>query len=756
MFLSAGARLGPYEILAPLGRGGMGEVYRARDARLGRDVAIKILPEQFAADLSALARFEREAFAVAALSHPNIVTIFDVGKEGATRFAVMELLQGETLRARLQRGSCPPKFVAETGAVIADALSAAHAKGIAHRDLKPENIFIGPEERVKVLDFGLARVMIAPGLEDETLAPGATDLTVAGTLLGTFAYMSPEQVRGEASGAAGDIFSLGCVLYEMTTGIPAFSKASPGETMAAILKDAPAKISSSFPHLDDVVYRCLAKERHERFPSASAVADALRRALDQPGERKNASAVDSIAVLPFLNSEGDPDIDYLCDGLTETLINHLSRIPNLRVVPRSTVFRYKNTEMDRERAWRELSVRTVVSGRILQRSGALLIQAELIDPFVDAQLWGHKYTRHLADVLEVEEEIASEISAALRIKLNVAEKEQLAKGSTKNGEAYQAYLKGRYLWNQRRKPGLEQAIEYFQKAIHCDPTYALAYSGLADCFAVLGTFTFWPPREAFPRAKSATAQALAIDGSLSAAHVTLATISAFFDLDRETADREFERAIALNPDYAVAHQWYGAYLCLASDFERGISELRLAQQLEPVSPMVNVQLGVGMYLAKGYEEAAKVLQQVVDFEPAFWPGHYFLGLACTQKRDTDRAIAEITKAAELSDRHPLTLSGLGNILGRNSQRGKALELLDELRRRSAGEYISADHFALIHLALGDEQLAVQLLQKSVEEQSPFRVWMNLDPRLDVLRHLATFQSVIRSVSGQSAPSQGLS
>lgn len=742
MRLTTGSRLGHYEILDPLGRGGMGEVYRARDSRLGRDVAIKILPEHLAADPPALARFEREALAIAALSHPNIVAIFDFGEEAGVQYAVMELLEGQTLRERIKLGPCPPREVAEIGAGIADALSAAHAKGIVHRDLKPENIFINPQGRVKVLDFGLARMTFAHSAGNETLSASAAGLTVAGTILGTYAYMSPEQVRGETCADAGDIFSLGSVLYEMTTGSPAFSKASPGETMAAILKEEPPKITS-LPSLNRIISRCLVKERHQRFASASAVADALRSSGERRAVRKNTPTVDSVAVLPFVNSGGDQEIDYLCDGITETLINILSRIPKLRVVPRSTVFRYKNVQIDQGRAVRELNVRTLLTGRILQRGDTLLVQAELVDVSTDSQLWGHKYNRTFAGIVTVEEEIAREIADALRIKLNLAERKKLARRSTQNGEAYQLYLKGRYLWNQRRKPALEQAIEYFQKAIGCDSTYALAYAGLADCFAVLGTFTFWPPQEAFPRAKSAAESAIALDESLAEAHVTLAAVSMFSDPNREIAEREFKRSIALNPNYAVAHQWYGAYLCFTSEFERGLTELRLAQQLEPLSPMISVQLGVGLYLSRRYAEATEILQHVVAFESAFWPAHFFLGLACGQERDKTRAVMEISKSAELSGRHPLTLSGLGNALGQNGQSDKVLEILDELWARSRNEYISADQFALIYLVLGDEKLAVQHLQNAVEEQSPYVVWMAVDPRLDVLRQRSDFQAALR-------------
>src|SRR5688572_4139518 len=407
MRLSAGSRLGPYEILAPLGRGGMGEVYRARDSRLARDVAVKILPQHLANDSGARTRFEREARAVAALSHPNIVVIFDLGEERGVRFAVMELLHGETLRERIQRSSCSPGEAAEVGAAIAEGLGAAHTKGIIHRDLKPENVFLTVDGQVKVLDFGLARMSSAGSSGIESLAPTAME-TTPGTILGTFAYMSPEQVRGDTSEAPSDLFSLGSVLYELATGSPAFSRPSPAETMAAILNNTPPRITAS-PDLDRIVSQCLAKEARQR-PSAAAAASALRLLVERPAPRRRSHAVDSVAVLPFVNAENRQD--------TECLINHLSQIPKLRVVPRSTAFRYKGVDIDPERAARELTVRVLLTGRLLLRGDTLNVQAELVDAAANSQLWGQKYSRTLSDMWAVEEQIAREIADALRIKLN--------------------------------------------------------------------------------------------------------------------------------------------------------------------------------------------------------------------------------------------------------------------------------------------------------------------------------------------------
>jgi eukaryotic-like serine/threonine-protein kinase len=747
MPLAPGTKLGPYEVLAPLGAGGMGEVYRARDSRLGREVAIKILPQHLAGNCEALARFEREARAVAALSHPNIVVIFDLGNEGGMPFAVMELLQGETLRQQLKHLPYAPRAVAEVGLVISGALSAAHAKGIIHRDLKPENIFISADGQIKVLDFGLARITSVSTSPGSSLLT-ATVATTPGTILGTLAYMSPEQVRGDASEAASDIFSLGAMLYEMATRKPAFSRPSPAETMAAILKDTPPRITAS-SDLDRIVSRCLAKEPRDRFPSASAVASALRVLLKRPTTGKKTQAVDSIAVLPFVNAGHDSNLDYLCDGITESLINNLAQIPKLRVLPRSTVFRHKGVELDLDRAVRELNVRVLLIGRIAQRENMLNVQAELIDPAADSQLWGQKYSRKLTDLSGVEEDIAREIAEVLRVKLSLADKKHLARRFTQDGEAYQLYLKGRYLWNRRTRDALERAIKYFQEAISRDPVYGLAYAGLADCYAVLGSFAFRAPQETFPRAKAAAQHAAEIDENLAEAHVTLAMVAAFFDFDRARAHREFRRSLSINPGYAIAHQWYGTYLCLTADFQQGLAELHEAQRLEPLSPMINVQLGVGYYLARRYDVAAQVLRDAIDFEPSFWPAHCFLGMVYGEQHET-RAIEEIKAAAELSGREPLTLSSLGYILGRMGEREQTAGVLEELRVRSRTEYIASYHFALLHLALGDEHNSFERLKECLTQHSPYAIWLKVESRFDPLRADARYEFLLRDVFGNEA------
>src|SRR5712692_7221079 len=483
MPLTVGAKLSPYEILAPLGAGGMGEVYRARDTRLDRDVAIKVLPEHLAKDPQALARFEREAKAVAALSHPNILALYDVGSHQGVSYAVTELLEGETLRARLAQSAVPWRKAVEIGTAVAEGLAAAHSKGLIHRDLKPENIFLTSDGRVKILDFGLARWKPKPSATTDAAAPTETE---AGTVMGTVGYMSPEQIRGTAADAPSDIFSLGCVLYEMVTGQRAFARPTAPEALTAILNEEPPNLADSGkeipPDLQGIIHHCLEKHVEQRFQSARDLAFALRAAggasgagvLASPRARRKrlprwvlagaavvllaggsffvwratgGRAIDSLAVLPFVNVGGDPNTEYLSDGITENLINSFSQLPKLRVVPRNRVFRYKGREADTEKIGRELNVRAVLTGRVVQRGDSLNIQTELVDVAADSQLWGHQYNRKFSEIIPVQEEIAKEVSEKLRLRPTGEEQKRLTKRYTESPEAHQLYLKGRYLWN---------------------------------------------------------------------------------------------------------------------------------------------------------------------------------------------------------------------------------------------------------------------------------------------------------------------
>ena len=628
MPLSAGARLGPYEILSPLGAGGMGEVYRARDTRLDRDVAIKVLPEQLAGSAEALSRFEREAKAVAALSHPNILAIHDFGDDHGVRFVVTELLDGETLRARIAQERLAWRKAVEIGIAVADGLAAAHAKGIVHRDLKPENIFLTSSGLVKILDFGLARTdPVLP--EDATSIQTASMRTEAGTVLGTVGYMSPEQVSGEAVDARSDIFSFGCVLYEMIAGRRAFLGKSAGETLASILRDHPPEFAvlgiALLPALERIATRCLDKSRDERFQSARDLAFHLKEISSGSigaavSSGKHGPAIESIAVLPFLNVSGDPDAEYLSDGIAESIIHGLSRLPNLRVMARSTLSRYKGREIDPQAVGEELKVRAVLTGRVFHRGEALVIKTELVDVRDGSQIWGENYNRKFADILALEEEISREISGKLRLKVTGEEAQRFTRRATESPEAYRLYLKGLFYWNKRTADGLRKGIELFQEAIEVDPEYALAYAGIAHSYNQLGFYQFLAPRDAFPRAKAAATRALELDAALGEARTVLAVVHFWYDWDWAAAEDEFRRAIAASPDFVHVHHFFGIFLTARESFEEGIREVDRAVELDPLSLPARASRGFCLYLGRRCDESIGELEKILELDPSFAHG----------------------------------------------------------------------------------------------------------------------------------------
>ncbi len=712
MSLAAGARLGPYEIVSPLGAGGMGEVYRARDARLGRDVAIKVLPEQMAQDAQALARFEREARAVAALSHPNILAIFDVGTEQGVSYVVTELLEGETLRARLVGGGAMAwRKAAETGTALAEGLAAAHSKGITHRDLKPENIFLTTDGRVKILDFGLARFRPAAASGDDTVTKADTQV---GTILGTVGYMSPEQVRGGAAEAPSDIFSLGGVLYEMVSGQRAFSRPSPADTLAAILGQDPPGLGKSGvpPEFEAVIRRCLEKNPGERFQSARDLAFRFREMLSGPAGPDK--AVHSLAVLPFANAGGDPDAEYFSDGITETILNNLSQLGKLRVAARTTVFRYKGRDADPQAVGRELNVRAVLTGKVVQRGDNLRIQAELVDTADGSQLWGQRYNRKAADIFAIEEEIAREISETLRVRLTGEEQKRLGKRHTENNEAYQLYLKGRYHWNRRT---LQRAVACFEQAIEIDPAYALAWAGMADCYALYGAYEVLSAKEAVPRAKEAALKALEIDDSLAEPHACLGLVKGFYDRDWAGVVREFQRAIELNPNSATAHYWFAIPLLAMKRVDDAVAHARRALEIEPLLPVIHANLGGTLLAAGRCDEAIEVYRKGIELDPSFHPARWLLAIAYKQKGMYVEALAECQEALRLSGGSPVVWGWLGWAYAISGQREEAQKALRDLEQQSKQRYVAPFDLAVVYLGLGETEQAFEWLEKAREDRS---------------------------------------
>ena len=653
-----GKQVGSYRIERLLGKGGMGEVYQAQDPRLNRPVALKLLSAGPTADEERVRRFRQEALAASALNHPNIITIYEIGQWQGSDFIVTEFVEGVTLRQRMRSRPLSLTAALDTALQIAGALAAAHNAGIVHRDIKPENIMLRPDGLVKVLDFGIAKYA-----EPARMREGKATLfkTTPGAVIGTTAYMSPEQARGQPVEARTDLWSLGVVLYEMVARRLPFPGATPTDRIAAILEREPEPVSArrrgTPPELERIVSRALAKNRDERYAHAADMATDLRTlratlgderpprfALPAPVRslsalsgrpalialaallvaviavvaglsylRRGEVAIESIAVLPFQNRSTEADTEYLSDGLGESLIYRLSQLPNLKVSPTSSVLRYKGREIDPIKVGQELGVNAVLSGRIVQRGDNLTISAELVDVRYNKLLWGEQYERKMSELLQTQREIAREIVDKLKLRVSGEEK-GLAKHYTESNEAYQLYLKGRFYWNKRTPELIKKSIDYFNQALEKDPSFALAYAGLADCYVVPANAL--PPREAMPKAKAAAMRALELDETLAEAHTSLARVLAVYDWNWPGAAKEFRRAIELNPRYAIAHQWYGGYLEVIGRHNETIAERKVAEELDPLSLIINFELGLTFYYARDYDQAIKQFRKTLELDPS--------------------------------------------------------------------------------------------------------------------------------------------
>ena len=761
--LEAGVRLAErYEIISSLGAGGMGEVYRARDLRLGREVAIKILSEHLAKDAAALARFDREAKALAALSHPNIIAIYDFVITDQISFVVMELLEGDTLRKQMGGSPVPWTRAVEIIATIADGLAAAHSRGIIHRDLKPENIFLTLDSGIKILDFGLARVTTAQSETSHSSIATAGVQSDPGTIVGTVQYMSPEQLRQEPVDARSDIFTLGCILSEMITAARPFARNTTAEMIAAILTGSPdlADIDKKAPpEVKQIIMHCLEKNPEARFQTARDFAFALKSALSgsvisrghiappaqQPRRRKTSKRViDSLAVLPLANVSGDSNMEYLSDGITESIINILSQLPKLRVMARSTVFRYKGQDADPQKIGSDLNVGAVLTGRVILRGDALSIQTELVDVFDGAQLWGEHYRRKASDIFAIQEEISQEISEKLRLKLRGEEKNRLAKRYTENTMAYQLFLKGRFHWSKRTGESLKKAIEYFQQAIEEDRSYALAYAGLADCYNLMSAYGVLSPIESVPVAKEAALKALEIDNTLAEGHEALAHVKMLYDWDWTGAEEEFKRAMDLNPNYATAHQRYAIQLSVAGRFKEASAEIRRAQQLDPLSLIINTDVGLILFFQSRFDEAIEQYKKTLDLDENFSVAHIATGLALEQKGLYEEAIAAFERGVRFSGDRTF-LSSPAHTYAVWGKKDEARKLLAELQEISKQRYVSPYRMAIIYNGLGETDQAFDWLERACQARSVWLIHLHLkvDPRINNLRDDPRFKDLLR-------------
>jgi len=833
--LAVDTNLSHYRIVSKIGAGGMGEVYLAEDTKLDRKVALKILPAEVAADQTRMRRFVQEAKAASALNHPNIITIHEIEQIDSLNFIATEFIDGETLRLRIRAGMKLDEIL-EVAIQTASALGAAHAAGIIHRDIKPENIMVRRDGYVKVLDFGLAKLSEPEATltgSDPEAATRALVNTDAGTVMGTAAYMSPEQAKGAHMDARTDLWSLGAVLYELVTGRVPFIGETANETISLILQREPAPLTR-YAHevpaeLERIVNKALTKDTEERYQSAKdllidlrnfkrklevdaeidrTVSPELRTASStksgkDPGTPATAAdvsavatanvipsassaefifsgikqhkllalaavlvlvlgtvalttymrgrntdvAIDSIAVLPFENRSADSETEYLSDGLAESLIYRLSQLPNLRVAPTSVVFRYKGKQVDSAKAGNELGVSAVLLGRIIQRGDNLTISAELVDVRNNKLLWGEQYDRKMSDLLATQREIAREIVENLKLKVSGEEK-GLAKRYTESNEAYQLYLRGRFYWNKRNEDAMRKSLEYFQQAIDKDPNFALAYSGMADAYILLGAADAsggMSADEALPKAKAAALKAQEIDESLAEAHVSLAHVKYYYERDWEPAEREYRRAIELNPNYSIAPQWYAIFLMSAGRFDEALVQAKRAQELDPLSLPINMTLGWVLLNARQYDQSAEQLNKTLEMDPGFMLAHHRLGMVYEQQGKYDKAIEEFKQVVNLSIGKPMGIASLAHAYALAGKRAEAEKGLAELKGLSEKRFVSEASIAMIYVALRDKEQAFAWLEKADKRRDALLARLKVDPRFDDLRSDPRFQDLVKRV-----------
>jgi serine/threonine protein kinase/tetratricopeptide (TPR) repeat protein len=786
-----GQTISHYRIVEQLGAGGMGVVFKAQDNRLERAVALKFLPENLAQQPQALERFRREARAASALNHPGICTIYDVGEQDGRAFIAMEFIDGETLRGHIHGKPLPLDEQLDLGIQIAEALDAAHAEGIIHRDIKPANIFVTKRGRAKVLDFGLAKLIpkgIATAAADSPAAP-SDSTSVLGIISGTPSYMSPEQVRGDVLDARTDIFSLGLVLYEMATGTQAFRGGTGGAIIEAVLTRPPASVCSINPHvpprLETIIDKALRKDRGQRYQHASDIlADLqrLKRASDSgsvdrepdtqsvpaspgdplssasnPGSRAStqpsgsfraprvSKMISSLAVLPFENVSRDPENDYLSDGITSSLINNLATVPKLRVMARSTVFRYKGREIDPQAIGRELHVRAVLTGRMMQSGGSLRIDTELVDVATGSQIWGAQFDRKPGDIFTIQDEISHEIAGKLRLQLTRAEKKRLVRRHTEDPEAYRLYLQGRHHWNRWTEEGFYKAIGYFHQATQKDPGYALAYAGVADSYVLLGWNSYLPPKEAFPEGKAAALRALELAPDLGEAHTDLAAVLWLHDWQWPEAQREFQRSLELSPCYPTANHYYAEYLMTMGRHAEALSRMKKSLELDPLSLIINVAIGWGYYHARQYDQAIEQLLRTVELDPNYPMTYWLLGLLYRKTARYDSAIRAGEKGVQLSGGSPLMRAALAQSYAEAGGVKDAQQILDDLTKLAQHKYVAPQFFAGIHIGLGENDRALEYLEKSCAEHCHWLIYLHIDPGMDSLRGNPRFQELLRRV-----------
>jgi serine/threonine-protein kinase len=759
-----GRQLGTYEVLSLLGAGGMGEVYRARDTKLNRDVALKILPDAFALDANRLERFRREAQVVATLNHPHIVTIFSIEEHDDVPFMTMELIEGCTLDQGLPGGGLPLARFFDIAIALADALSAAHRKHIIHRDLKPANVMVTDDGNVKVLDFGLARAVDGGplGAADDVTSLG---LTKAGTIVGTMPYMSPEQIEAKPLDHRTDLFSLGVVLYELATGERPFRGDSSPALMSSILKDHPRPIGERRPDVPGdvcrLIARCLEKEPRDRIQTATEILaelKAYRRAWetgagwsDRPAAPDStprpAERAASIAVLAFTDMSAAKDQDWFCDGIAEEVINALTPLTGLRVAARTSAFSFKGKGDDLRTIGEKLNVTTVLEGSVRRAGDRVRITVRLSDVANGFQLWSERYDRELKDIFDVQDEIAKAIAERLRVTLASGKDDRLVEQPTTNIEAYQLYLKGRALVD-RRGASVPAGLDLLRKAVALDPGYSLAWAGVADALTVLAYSGAAPGSQSKSEAIAAATRAIELNPASATAHTALACATLLYENNRATAKREFERALELSPSYGMGRCWYANfYLNWArGDFEHGIAEARRALDNDPLSAYVTMTLGVSLFTAGRLDEAIERCRRAIQLDPDSFVAHWALGVSLGMTGRFEEAVSMLETAAGMSGRHGLALTVLAGVFKQWGKPPEARALHRELMDRASRTYVSPSHLALTAEAAGQHEEAIAFARRAWDEREPsFIIWARHFPQYRTLHSDPRFAAILREM-----------
>ncbi len=815
-------RIGRYQIIRSLGAGGMGRVYLGLDEQLNRPVAVKVLSNYGAAEEERMRRFRREALAASALNHPNILTIHEIGEFDGANFIIAEFVDGVTLRARVKAEALPTDLVLDIAIQIASALAAAHAAGIIHRDIKSENVMVRADRLVKVLDFGIAKFTQADDSDTKDLVE-----TKPGSIIGTAAYMSPEQARGTLIDTRSDIWSLGVILYEMVARRPPFWGKTPADVIAAILERQPPPLpthnSVALESLELIVFRALQKERKNRYQTAAELFTDLKQLRQTPelvGEQERldpqkssasqggiagptlksqafsalpgftsveggtteSSAeyivgrikhhkyavlavlvaliavagflayrsllsnktrpIESIAVMPFLNESGSPDVEYLSDGMTESVINSLSQLPGVKVIARSSSFKYKGKEIESQEVARALGVEAILTGRVLQRGENLLVSVELVDVRDKTLVWGGQYNRKVTDLQTVQEEMARTISEKLRVKLTGAQERQVTKQATANPEAYQLYLNGLFYNSQGKAGDIRKALDYYNQAVALDQSFALAWLGVARAYHYFAGNSLLDPKEALAKAKAATEKALQLDEQLAEAHAAMGRIKQA-EWDWTGAEREFKRALELNPNLASVHFRYAEFLSLMGRHTEAPAEIKRAHEIDPLRDSLRILEAVGLSFARRYDEAIGILQNAVKLEPDNSRAHYSLGVNYAWKGMYEPAISELKKAISIQGETTTDQCYLAYALAMAGKKSEARSILDKLK--TTKDYVSPTELATLYIGLGDKEEAIASLERAYSAHDLQLQFLKVDPHMDSLRSDPRFAELVRKV-----------